>query len=150
MCCPACADGRGFHLLGAVVWAPLCGTLHWANNQLQAGAALQGWLARHDLIDLPLQQQQQHEQKQAAAEAVQQVPQLELETPKVPKRYEDMPWRDKILAVEAVKQRELEQLHQLMREKEEAAQAADLQERRQQRQLQQQTEQSQRKRWLLW
>jgi len=133
------------------MWAPLCGTLHWANNQLQAGAAVQGWLAQHDLLDVPQQQQQQQQaQQQAQAAALQQQQQQELEAAKVPVRYEDMPWRDKIRAVEAVKQRELEQLHKLLRDEEQAAQAADLQERRQQQHQEQQSERLPRKRWLPW
>lgn len=148
LCCIAClADGRGFSLLGAVLWAPLCGTVHWANNKLEAGAAVQAWLVKHDLLDLPQQQQQQEQQvQQQLQQQVQQQQEQEVQLPKVPIRFEDMPWREKIIAVEAVKQRELQVLHDKIREEEQAVLAAALQQRKQQ---EQQQEAPQRRGWLL-
>jgi hypothetical protein len=85
--------------------------VHWANSKLDATAAVQAWLARHDLLDVqqPSQQQQQRQQVLQAQELQQQQIQQQEELqqqqqPKVPIRYEDMPWREKIIAVEAVKQ----------------------------------------------
>jgi hypothetical protein len=134
--------------LGAVLWAPLCGTLHWANNKVSAGAAVQAWLIKHDLLDMPQYQQQQQEvQQQALVEQQQQQQQQQeaAQAPKVPVRYEDMPWREKIIAVEAVKERELKDLHDRLKQEEQAALAAALQDRRQQ----QQQDAPQRRRWLL-
>jgi hypothetical protein len=116
---------------------------------VSAGAAVQDWLIKHDLLDMPQYQQQQQEvQQQALVEQQQQQQQQQeaAQAPKVPVRYEDMPWREKIIAVEAVKERELKELHDRLKQEEQAALAAALQERRQQ---QQQQEAPQRRRWLL-
>jgi hypothetical protein len=126
--CSAAADGRGFHLLGAVMWAPLCGGLHWLNSSLRPAAALKAFLVSQDLLDLPQheahalaaeqqkqqlqEQQQEHEQQQA------------LEQQQARTRFEDMSWRDKAKAVEAIKQRELQQLHKAMRRQEEEQEGA--------------------------
>lgn len=103
---------------------------------------MQAWLVKHDLLDLPQQQQQQmqtqaQEQQQAVEEVV---------PPKVPVRYEDMPWREKIIAVEVVKRRELQLLHDSMKEEVQAVLAEGLQERRRR---EQQEAAPQRRRWLL-
>jgi hypothetical protein len=155
-CAYSCADGRGFHLLGAVLWAPLCGTLHWANNQLQIGYTVQAWLVKHDLLDLPHIQQQlllreQQEAATAAAALQEQQEQLQ-QMPKVPVRYEDMDWQEKVRGVNAVKQRELQALHEKWRQEEQEALEEGLRQRQQQRQQEQQLEEGippQRKRWLL-
>lgn len=156
-CFPLHADGRGFYLLGAVMWAPLCGTVHWANSKLDATAAVQAWLAKHDLLDLqqPSHQQQQQvlqaqELQQQQQQQIQQQEELQQQQPKVPIRYEDMPWREKIIAVEAVKQREMAELHSKMREDHQAVLAAALNERRQQQEQESKgQQQGQRRRWLL-
>jgi putative protein kinase ArgK-like GTPase of G3E family len=106
---------------------------------------VQAWLAKHDLLDLP-QQQQMQQQTQAQDQQLQQAV-AEVAPPKVPVSFEDMPWRDKIIAVEAVKQRELQLLHDRMKEEEHAVLAAGLQERR--RREQQEAAPPQRRRWLL-
>lgn len=128
-----------------MLWAPLCGTLHWANHKLQAAAAIQTWLAEHDLLDLPPQhkllqqqqqqlmsvQQQQSQQQHVSAQQEEQQQLLEQQQqPKVPVSFEDMPWREKVIAIEAIKQRELAALHEGLRAQEAEARAAELQERR--------------------
>jgi hypothetical protein len=135
-----------------VTWAPLCGTVHWANSKLDATAAVQAWLAKHDLLDVqpPSHQQQQQQVLQAQELQQQQIQQQEELQPKVPIRYEDMPWREKIIAVEAVKQREMAELHSKMREDHQAVLAAALNERRQQQEQESKgQQQTQRRRWLL-
>jgi hypothetical protein len=159
--CACCvADGRGFHLLGAVLWAPLCGTLHWATTQLQIGSAVQAWLVKNDLLDLPHIQQQlllheQQETARAAAALQEQQEQLQ-QMPKIPVRFEDMDWQEKVRGVNAVMQRELKALQDKWREEEQEVLAEGLKQRQQQRQQQQEQQrqhdegiQPQRKRWLL-
>lgn len=103
---------------------------------------MQAWLVKHDLLDLPQQQQQQQAQAQEQQQAAE-----EMAPPKVPVRFEDMPWREKIIAVEAVKRRELQLLHDSMKEEVQAVLAEALQERR--RREQQEAATPQRRRWLL-
>lgn len=134
-----------------MVWAPICGTVAWANGQLQPGAAVKAWLAKHDLLDVPAHQFEQQQaaellkQQQAAAAAQQlEQQQQQQEVPKVPVTFEDMPWRDKIRAVEAIKRREIEQLHAQLRSGEKQAAAAAGKEQ------QQQQDAAPRRRWWLW
>eukprot|EP00878_Enallax_costatus_P025671 GHUV01027490.1.p1 GENE.GHUV01027490.1~~GHUV01027490.1.p1 ORF type:complete len:201 (+),score=77.58 GHUV01027490.1:50-604(+) len=118
------AYGRGFHILGFVVWGPVCGALHWANSTLQPGAVLRSALARQGLLDLPQQQEQhdlvhqpQQQQPAAAAAAVQaQIVQ--------PRRVEDVTEAEIKRWAEEIKQRELAELKALWRQQEQQARAA--------------------------
>lgn len=113
------ADGRGFHLLGMVAWAPLCGAVHWAYNELRLEAVLQHWLARQGLLDLPPHlQQQELAQQQADADAAAAAAAAQQAQQGGPRRVEDLTYREKKAAVEAIKQRELEQLHAALRQQE--------------------------------
>jgi len=128
--CYCVADGRGFQVLGAVVWGPLCGGLHWGSNKLQVGTVFQKLLANQGLRDLP----QEYYTQAAVAEGNAQLPlaaaaggaaaAAAAEPPAVqPRRLEDLTEREKRQAVEAIKRRELAQLHErLKREEEEAKQ----------------------------
>eukprot|EP00775_Hariotina_reticulata_P003564 gene3564-3832_t len=133
----AFADGRGFQVLGAVVWGPLCGGLHWASNRLQVSAVLQEFLANQGLLDLPAEYRAQaavaaHNEQLALAAAA-----AEAE-PVQPRRVEDLTWREQKRAVEEIKQRELAELHKrLKREEEEALQALMNAKKKQQKQHQQ-------------
>jgi hypothetical protein len=121
------ADGRGFHLLGLVMWAPLCGSIHWLNNQLQPAAAIGGMLASKGLLDLPQQQQQQDgqfdaaaAQQVAAAQAAADIEQQQL------RRFEELSYREKKQAVEMIRQREIAELNEALKQQQlqEAAKAA--------------------------
>jgi hypothetical protein len=125
----ALADGKGFHLLGAVMWAPLCGGLHWLNAALQPVAGLKVFLASQGLLDLPAHEQQalaqwpwQQQQPQSqpqpqlqeeAGVAVQQGEQQQQQQQLM--RFEDVSWRDKARGVDQIKRRELELLHKQLK-----------------------------------
>ncbi|KAF6263010.1 hypothetical protein COO60DRAFT_531653 [Scenedesmus sp. NREL 46B-D3] len=121
------AYGRGFHLLGLVMWGPLCGSLHWLNSTLQPAAAIGSMLASQGLLDMP---QQDHEEAAAAAEAPQQmaaaVAAAAAAGPVQPRRLEELSHREKKQAVELIRQREIAELNEALKQRQlqEAARAA--------------------------
>lgn len=126
------AYGRGFHLLGMVMWGPLCGSIHWLNNQVQPAAAVASFLASQGLLDMPQQYQQQQQQReqqqrdeQAARAAAEQAAAAAAE-PVLPRRFEDLSYREKKEAVEVIRQREVAELNAAMKQQQlqEAAKAA--------------------------
>lgn len=120
------AYGRGFHLLGLVMWAPLCGSIHWLNNQLQPAAAIGGMLASKGLLDLPQQQQQQQDGHADAAAAQQVVAAEAAAEQQQPRRFEELSYREKKQAVEMIRQREIAELNEALKQQQlqEAARAA--------------------------
>jgi hypothetical protein len=105
-------------VLGAVVWGPLCGGLHWASNKLQVGTVFQEFLASQGLLDLP----KEHRAQAAVAAGSEQLPvAAAAEAPPVqPRRLDDLTWPEKKRAVEEIKQRELTELHERLKKEEEA------------------------------
>jgi hypothetical protein len=106
------------------MWAPLCGSLHWLNNQLQPAAAIGSMLASQGLLDMPQQQQQQQDDtanvaQQAAAAAA-------AAGPVQPRQFEELSYREKKQAVEAIRQREIAELNETLKQQQlqEAAKAA--------------------------
>ena len=125
-----CAAGRQYKLLGAVVWAPLCGTSHWLYYKLNLGPTLETWLVDQGLLDKtpsdnytrtpltegaaaegkaeqqqPLQQQQQGEQQRDETQQQQ---------GEAPRTVESLTWREKRAFAEEVRRREMEELHKWM------------------------------------
>eukprot|EP00879_Flechtneria_rotunda_P022490 GHRR01023741.1.p1 GENE.GHRR01023741.1~~GHRR01023741.1.p1 ORF type:complete len:251 (+),score=124.67 GHRR01023741.1:81-755(+) len=145
------AHGRGFQLLGAVVWGPLCGGLHWLNSTLQPGAVVKNYLISKELLDPPpgyaqqqrlqqqleaqayQQQQQQYLQKrqassssvvqqQQAAEPQQATAAEQRQLPIVPKRLDELTWAEKRTAVDEIRKRELGELQARLKEQQQQQQ----------------------------